>query len=95
MKPYDLNPGLYDVAVSEQEVRHMMRLNRISIRQAAQLFSISLKRVREIRASGCPAGIYAWEWMVWLPESHRAAEANRCLPSRLPGLSSPWTDRIR
>lgn len=54
------------------EIREIMSTNHITIRQAAEAFDISLKRVRHVRHYGVQTDILEWEWSVWLPNFIRA-----------------------
>jgi hypothetical protein len=50
-----------------KEVVSTMRKHGITIERAAEIFSISKKRVREVRRAGTRNDVEAWEWGTWLP----------------------------
>jgi hypothetical protein len=51
----------------------MMRGTHVTIRQMAETNKITMKRVREMRATGVASGITAWEIFFMLREAQLAA----------------------
>jgi hypothetical protein len=48
-------------AMSGREIASLMRKNGISIRHLSSVSGITLKRIRELREKGTPAGLRSWE----------------------------------
>jgi hypothetical protein len=48
-------------ALSGVDIVRMMRGTRVTIRQLAESNQITMRRVRELRTSGVPGGLAAWE----------------------------------
>jgi hypothetical protein len=48
--------------ISGSEVVRLMRAHNVSIRQFASVHGMTLKRIRELRVKGIPAGFRSWEF---------------------------------
>ena len=71
-------------AASGKEIRDMMACNGIKITDAAAVFQITQKSVRQRRHEGVDAGPHSWEWIRWLPYRFRTLKQLRSSASWQP-----------
>lgn len=49
------------------EIRHIMRVYKITIKEAAKAFDISQATVRKRRTEGVRGKVICMDWAIWLP----------------------------